>query len=670
MTGTVKIILWLLGGAGAAAAAAGGYVYSTRQAQQPPAQIAALPEQKQAGEVEAKAGAAQIAEDGAKDEAAGEGDGDQKVAALPEAQAERPEAIAPTFGMRVEKDGSAVIAGSAAPNSKIELMAQGEVIASAQAGPEGDFAIVLDNPLGKGAHELQVRSLGADGQPLVSAETGIVNIPEGDGELIVMMSKPGEASKILQGPEAKPEQEVAALAAPEAKPEEAAPATEAAPAADAPAAAAAEAKPEEKPAGETAAAPEAKPGEAAAEAKPEEKPADAAAAEAKPEATGQGSAAQGQQEVAAVAAPTAPEAAPAAPAPRQVLVQAVDVEDGRIFVAGAGEPGFSVNIYIDDKLAGSTTVSGDGSFLLENRFDLAPGRHTIRADMLPRGGGEVAGRAEVALVHEPEAAPAQQQVAAAEPKPAEAASAGQPAAVAEARPQDKPEAPAEAKPAVDAGATAGQAVAAAEQPAAEAAPAQQQEATAAEKPVAEAAPAAQPLAEGEAVAETESAGAKVVAADAKPAAETAPEAKPAAQTEAVAEAKPAAEIAPEAKPAVQAEASAEAKPAAEAAQQSAATAVEAPSGQGAAADGQPKVAAAAGDTGAGAGEIRTGASVIIRRGDNLWKISRRMLGRGIKYTVIFEANRDQIRNPRLIYPGQVFDVPGADPATAEPERSR
>ena len=48
---------------------------------------------------------------------------------------------------------------------------------------------------------------------------------------------------------------------------------------------------------------------------------------------------------------------------------------------------------------------------------------------------------------------------------------------------------------------------------------------------------------------------------------------------------------------------------------------------------------------------------IIRRGDNLWTIARRVYGRGIKYTTIFEANSDQIRNPNRIYPGQVFDLP-------------
>ncbi|MET3926119.1 LysM peptidoglycan-binding domain-containing protein [Devosia sp. 2618] len=48
---------------------------------------------------------------------------------------------------------------------------------------------------------------------------------------------------------------------------------------------------------------------------------------------------------------------------------------------------------------------------------------------------------------------------------------------------------------------------------------------------------------------------------------------------------------------------------------------------------------------------------IIRRGDNLWSIARRVYGEGIKYTTIYEANTGQIRDPDRIYPGQVFDLP-------------
>lgn len=66
--------------------------------------------------------------------------------------------------------------------------------------------------------------------------------------------------------------------------------------------------------------------------------------------------------------------------------------------------------------------------------------------------------------------------------------------------------------------------------------------------------------------------------------------------------------------------------------------------------------------------------VVVQPGNNLWRLARAAYGRGVRYTVIYEANRDQIRNPRLIFPGQVFTVPAlATPDTtapADPNRSR
>jgi len=59
-------------------------------------------------------------------------------------------------------------------------------------------------------------------------------------------------------------------------------------------------------------------------------------------------------------------------------------------------------------------------------------------------------------------------------------------------------------------------------------------------------------------------------------------------------------------------------------------------------------------------ELPPPAVVIIRPGDNLWRISRRNYGRGVRYQSIFAANGDQIRNPDLIYPGQVFLLPTRD----------
>jgi nucleoid-associated protein YgaU len=49
--------------------------------------------------------------------------------------------------------------------------------------------------------------------------------------------------------------------------------------------------------------------------------------------------------------------------------------------------------------------------------------------------------------------------------------------------------------------------------------------------------------------------------------------------------------------------------------------------------------------------------VIVQPGNSLWRIARGTLGAGVQYTVIYEANADQIRDPDLIYPGQIFAVP-------------
>jgi nucleoid-associated protein YgaU len=47
----------------------------------------------------------------------------------------------------------------------------------------------------------------------------------------------------------------------------------------------------------------------------------------------------------------------------------------------------------------------------------------------------------------------------------------------------------------------------------------------------------------------------------------------------------------------------------------------------------------------------------IQRGDTLWKIAKQYYGNGSKYPLIFEANREVIKNPDLIYPGQVVRIP-------------
>ena len=50
-------------------------------------------------------------------------------------------------------------------------------------------------------------------------------------------------------------------------------------------------------------------------------------------------------------------------------------------------------------------------------------------------------------------------------------------------------------------------------------------------------------------------------------------------------------------------------------------------------------------------------AVTVQPGSTLWAISREAYGEGILYVRVFEANKSRIRDPDLIYPGQVFTIP-------------
>ena len=53
----------------------------------------------------------------------------------------------------------------------------------------------------------------------------------------------------------------------------------------------------------------------------------------------------------------------------------------------------------------------------------------------------------------------------------------------------------------------------------------------------------------------------------------------------------------------------------------------------------------------------SGQNYTVKRGDCLWNIAKKYYGNGSKYTTIYNANRDKIKNPNLIYPGQVLWIP-------------
>jgi nucleoid-associated protein YgaU len=49
--------------------------------------------------------------------------------------------------------------------------------------------------------------------------------------------------------------------------------------------------------------------------------------------------------------------------------------------------------------------------------------------------------------------------------------------------------------------------------------------------------------------------------------------------------------------------------------------------------------------------------LVVVKGDNLWTIARNHYGEGTHHTLIYGANKEQIRDPNLIYPGQVLSLP-------------
>ena len=56
-------------------------------------------------------------------------------------------------------------------------------------------------------------------------------------------------------------------------------------------------------------------------------------------------------------------------------------------------------------------------------------------------------------------------------------------------------------------------------------------------------------------------------------------------------------------------------------------------------------------------ENKTKEFVIVQPGNSLWRIARRELGGGTRYTVIYKANKQKVLDPNLIYPGQILAIP-------------
>jgi nucleoid-associated protein YgaU len=520
----------------------------------------------------------------------------------------QPAVEAPAFDLvRVEADGSIVIAGHAAPNAKVEAIIGSRVIGSAMAGPGGDFAIVLDEPLKPGDYQIVLRSTTADNVVAMSTETAVVSIPDSpDGQVLALVEEPGKPAQLITVPE--PKQAMPSVASapgdsgtPAAGSRTQASATPPATSDEKPAPeqqAAADAGASDQPAADTATKDQQ--ADTAAKQQPaasEEKPAADTAATGQPAAPEQKPAVGGEQQVAVAAPDPAPAKPEQSASQTRVAVEAVEIEGRRIFVAGRADPGRTVRGYANEILLGDAKTSQEGRFLIEAERDLPVGDYIIRVDALGPDGAEVVARAAVPFERE-----AGDNVAAVAP-PASRPTGETVASGTQDRVGSAPQAEA-GEPAAKPSATA----AVQDQPAAGAP-------TPSEKPAAiAAAPAASP-ASGE------------------------PARKPADAS--------AAQPAPD-------------KPA-----EVAATTTEQPAQSAAATDTAVKPADALSP------KLQSvDGSVIIRRGDSLWRISHRVYGHGLRYSTIYLANQKQIDDPDRIYPGQVFSVPSKTEKGEEADMTR
>lgn len=510
------------------------------------------------------------------------------AAPVPSEQSAAPAAPAdpatPRFDiLRVEPDGSTVIAGNAAPGSKIEILDGGDVISSLDVGPAGDFAAVLDTPLTPGDHSIELRSTDKDGKATKSEEVATVSVPAtASGKLLAMISKPGEASRLITLPETV-----------NAGDKQARVTTEAAPAS------------------------------ATVPALP------AASAELSTTAP------------AIAAAPAAAQPASVPAVGSEVQVTAVEIEGDRIFVAGTAAAGSRIRALADDKAIGEISADASGHFVVEGKMALSVGPHTIIAELLDTA-GKVALRVAV-----PFDRPAGEQVAVVAPGTNAAGSAPAGALV----PLDQ-----SAFDTLRDG--VGRAFAILQGLYADGRTPTQENLAAARSATEI---ALKSLVEFRPDSETDAAAGALLA-------KTLSNAK-AALSALQGLPKDIAAVGA-ALPRIAALIDAVVRPLPGEAPAAAATlgqptttmpqAAPAPtSAPVATTEAQPP------KTIAQAPLTPSNNSVIIRRGDTLWQISRRVYGQGVRYTTIYLANEASIRNPDLIAPGQIFSVPAQALPNAE-----
>ena len=485
------------------------------------------------------------------------------------ASAELKPLIVPTFDvLRVEPDGTAVIAGRAEPEARLDVNDQAVTVATTGVDGAGEFVAIIDKPLAPGDHQMVLKATAKDGRTVISEEIATVSVPENkNGELLAMVTKPGEASRLMALPNInqKTKTERVALSG-----------------------------------NDTAATPQVPPATASS-----------TTATRAPAATPDASAQTGAQ----VATAPVPQAPASGIVEKPALqVSAVEIEGDRIFVAGIAKSGAKLKGYADNAVIGETLAGADGHFVIDGTVPLAIGEHRIAVDQIGPN-GQVIVRVEV-----PFNRPAGDQVAAVASPLSGNAGLAQIDSGAFDRLRNEVSRGFDLLQKLYAnGAT----------PSDEQVAAARSSTSIALRSLTEYRLPAGADATTRMIADNtvREAAAALAALDALPRDVTSVGAQLGSIGQMIARA-----VGPNlpngtvsALPAAAADAQVQA---------GARTIAQAPLTQSEA------------------------ASVIIRRGDTLWQISRRVYGgQGVRYTTIYLANQDQINNPDVIQPGQIFGVP-------------
>lgn len=453
---TRKLVIQLLVLAGVVGAGGLGYMFWQR-ANMTPGESVQAP-----GETATPSGGESVQAPGSDAPAAGTAT--ETTAPAPTGEGDKEQATAdagkvPSFDlMRVEKDGSAVVAGQSEAGAIVALLSNGKVVGKGIANASGEFAIVLDEPLAPGAHAVTLETRDQSGATLgASTQSMAVSVPEtADGDVLVMLNEPGAPSQVLQKPQiadvgapaggATPQggtsqgdgTTIVADAGPNTGGDAQSTAPAASPAQDAAAAAdgsdtattaQAGAPATDQPATDTQTADAPTGGTGpdgtqtasnpatgnpagtapasgttttqTADAGAQDRPATSGEAAAGATATATASDTPSPADTPSAIAKAPGEGTGGAAAP--VTVEAVETEKDKVFVAGAGEPNSDVRVYVDNKLVGEAKTDSGGRWLLETQGEVKPGEVAVRADQVKPGDGAVVARAEVTFEKEADA---------------------------------------------------------------------------------------------------------------------------------------------------------------------------------------------------------------------------------------------------------------------------